>query len=339
MVFYMAKKPEPDTALDNPWVRQSHAISRAAYNLSAMGRRVVFVAMARVQAEKDGELKAEFSRAELMKLLGRSGGGGRDSRQVEEAVKSIQDHAVILYNEDGSGVRRVWFPDLEFTPNFESVTLRFNRFLKREILDFRDQFTTLYLSEYGRLTGRYSQRIFEIVMSYKGFAGKGGNKPGEWWCEFTVNDLREMLNVNPNEYPRTDLFRIRCVDDPVREINEKIPSVRFSIERLRKGRRLTGFRFYASVRRSGEPKPTNPAPATESEAEESKWIRANEDLYAQLLDEERNSVELAPLLDGLTDDMKEIRAQGAAFNRLKNHPEAIRPPGLRGRPKKHKEKP
>lgn len=332
----MAKKTEPETALDNPWVRQSHAISRAAYNLSAMGRRVVFVAMARVQAEKDGELKAEFSKAELMKLLGRSGGGGRDVRQVEEAVKSIQDHAVILYNEDGSGVRRVWFPDLEFTPNFESVTLRFNRFLKREILDFRDQFTTLYLSEYGRLTGRYSQRIFEIVMSYKGFAGKGGNKPGEWWCEFPTGELREMLDVQENEYQATTEFRRRCVDDPVREINEKIPSVRLEVDRLRTGRRLSGFRFKASVRRAGEPKQANPTPATESEAEELKWIDANPELWEQLLDEERKSVENAPLLEGMTDDMKEVRAQGAAFIRLKNHPDATRPRGLRGRPRKKK---
>lgn len=331
-------KKAVEKAPDNPWVRQSHDISRAAYNLPALGRRIVFVAMAKVQAEQDDTLTARFTLTELSDLLGRAEYGGKDQKEIVDVLDQIVRTTIRTKEADGGIWVRPWFHEAGYFPDDGEVVIAFHPKLSDAVLEFRDQFTVHYLGEYGRLTGRYSQRIYEIVMSYKGFAGKDGNPPGQWWCEFPVQELREMLGVKDNEYTRMEGFRRSCVDNPVHEINEKIPDIRIDVERIKRGRRLRGFKFRATIRRRNEPRVANPEPATETEAEEQKKIDANPDLYDQLYQEALDAEATNPLFGGLCDETIAMSARTTALQMLVNHPDYVPPKNARGRPRKTRKK-
>lgn len=320
---------------DDVWVRQSHEISRGAYKLPPLARRVVFVAMANVQERSDGDLTATFSKTTLLRMLGRQSAGGKDSKEIEAALDELQSQNIEITKPDGLRMKLTWFPALEeITPGWGEIELRFNRLLKSSILDFRDKFSVLSLKEFGLLTGRHSQRIYEIVMSFSGFKGKNGNADGEWWCEFPTAKLRELLDIAPHEYKAVDNFRRRVIDAPVQEINKKVRHLRIQVSYVREARRLVGVRFNASAKRTSE-RVVNPPPPTQTDSDAEAYKELNPVRYQIKLDEEL-AKPIVQDLGGVITRSSQLwigQCEETALERLKHTPGVVHPK-KRGRPPK-----
>ena len=99
------------------------------------------------------------------------------------------------------------------------MTLVFNDEIKGYLLGLRDHFTVFSLGDVGRLQAR-GARYFEWILANQGFEGTGGNRKGEWFVDIEFSALRTMFMIAPSEYKRTSNFRMRVVDDPIREIND-----------------------------------------------------------------------------------------------------------------------
>ena len=81
----------------------------------------------------------------------------------------------------------------------------------------------------------------ELLLEYQGYLKKG--KPFIY-RKFTLSEIRFLLNVPEGLYEgRLDNFRVRVLDTPIREINEKtIYHVWY--DAYKEGRKIAGFTFY-----------------------------------------------------------------------------------------------
>jgi len=297
--------------------------------MPVQARRVLFMAMLAVQ--KTGETEVAIAPSDILHAFNLRD-TGKNRQNVEKSVDVLMGQFVTTYREDGEWNEKMpWFTSAKNRINEKrEIIFRFNPDLKQHILDFTGAFTTHYFQEYANLGGKHSQRIFEIIMSYEGFAGKNDNPPGQWWCEFTVNDLREMLAIRPNEYKSTTIFRRNVVDYSVQEINEAIDRIRVESEAIKPyGKNIRGFRFTVKKRDKRQPKKANPAPATETEAAARDWERYNPVLFQIKFDEELAAEEGEDMFGG-----NRLNARGRAIERVKKTPGRIVPPGTKGRPPK-----
>lgn len=316
------------------FVRQVHFISRGAYGMPVQARRVLFLAMLAVQ--KTGETTVAIAPKDILHAFDLRD-TGKNRQYLEKSVDLLMTQFITTYRDDGEWDEKMtWFTSAKNRINEKGeILFRFNPDLKQHILDFNEAFTTHYFQEYAELSGRHSQRIFEIIMSYEGFAGKDGNPPGQWWCEFTVDQLRDMLAIKPTEYVRGNNFRQRVIDYSVQEINAAIDRFRVEAEPIKPyGKDIYGYRFTVTKRDQREPKRVNPKPATETEAVGRDWESYNPMIVQIKFDDELQKGETEELFPKDHPENSRIAAWGRALERVKKTPGRIVPPGTKGRPPK-----
>jgi hypothetical protein len=75
----------------------------------------------------------------------------------------------------------------------------------------------LLLSDYLKLESRYAYRWFEIIFSRAGHV----NNEGHFFVKYTISEIKILFVVNEKKYSKTNDFRNKIIDNPIKEINEK----------------------------------------------------------------------------------------------------------------------
>ncbi|GMO11244.1 MAG: hypothetical protein Ta2A_19410 [Treponemataceae bacterium] len=246
------------------FVVQANAISRGVYRMSTTARRLT--AMAMREAKITGKNTVMFRVADFCDALDLEYSGDikrRIKRGLEECALSTLKTEI----QEEKGERWTlftWFDKVELftsrTPGDvknNTVMMRFNA----ELSDFVKSlvgYTNLDLINFGKLQSQYALRFYEMAMSYAGFAGKDGNKSGEWWFEDTIADLRQRLVIDSKKYKRTDVFRRQIIDLPINEINAAEIGIFIEPEYKYAGKYLDSIRFNCRKVAPNEPRRIDP---------------------------------------------------------------------------------
>jgi len=273
------------------YVMQAHAISRAAYELPLLQRRLLHLLMAQVQIRNDGIEIVEMSVGDIVRALEMT-----DNRynEIRSACRGLTEQVLDIDEPDGWTVHH-WVDTAKFIKSRDVVRFRLSIDLVPHILGIKELFRLIPVHDINVLTGVHTYRIFEMIMANRGYAGKANNGAGEWFVDFDFGDLRTLLKIKPTEYRLTADFRKRVIDGPVREINDAGLGIRIECDydRFRKGRMLKGVRLKCRLLRAGEPRPVGPA--TKAEHEDDELAAAYPEKYAELLKAE----EASPPLPGV----------------------------------------
>ena len=260
----------------NSFTLQSNWISRAAYRLPVMSRRLIFIATAAVQAQDpEGEMWAELQVGEVVQALGLSG-GGKNYRAVREAVQNLANQSIMIEKENNDWTVHQWIYSANYSSKTDTIRIRIGDEIRPYILQLKDRFSRLRLAAFGKLQTRHSQRLYEIIMSAAGFAGKRGNPPNTWWIRLEKDRLRKLLVIKDNEYKTTADLRRRVVDDPIREINAADIGLHVKVEYEKKGRSLVAFTFTARHVEENEPRDITPSKA---DLDDRRLIELNQDIW------------------------------------------------------------
>jgi len=255
-------------------VNQHNAISRAMYSLGTNARRFIAMAMSKMNtASGEGPYEVSFSYQEFVKALGlgQSYTKGHMREIVLDSVREcLNSHIEIEHIEpDGQHIWEAytWFSYSKLVSHFglgdlktekkvslysdtdhlpllcDTIVMHFNPELGAVLKNFGLFYSQIKLADLGKLQSRYAIRFYEIAMSWSSEAGKKGNKPGEWFFYYTVQELRAIFKIEHSQYKLTSDFRRKCIDVPCAEIREADIGIDVEPEPDKSGRRLLGFRF------------------------------------------------------------------------------------------------
>lgn len=138
---------------------------------------------------------------------------------LKRHIKSAYNGFIELAFEGGGfGLRHI-YAKMDYYPK-EGLLIKFDDEMKPYILDILNQSYTRYaLKHVFPLSSEYGWRIMELLLEYQGYLKQG--KP-YIYRKFTMSEIRFLLNVPEGKYEkRSDNFRARVLDIPIREINEK----------------------------------------------------------------------------------------------------------------------
>ena len=160
---------------------------------------------------------------------------------LKRHIKSAYNGFIELaFDGGGFGLRHI-YAKMDYFPQ-KGLLIKFDDEMKPYILDILNQSYTRYaLKHVFPLSSEYGWRIMELLLEDQGYLKKG--KPFIY-RKFTLSEIRFLLNVPEGLYEgRLDNFRVRVLDTPIREINEKtIYHVWY--DAYKEGRKIAGFTFY-----------------------------------------------------------------------------------------------
>jgi len=317
------------------YVIQPNAISQAIYSAGTNARRLMAMAMSLLPEDPktDKDFTVSFEVTDFMKALGMES-GNKTRILVQSALEEAMGSLIkILDDQTGDYILYTWFrksrlarihPKLEseWAWGWGTITMTFNPELAAAIGDFRRQYALINLMDFGKLQSRYAIRIYEMALSYGGFAGRDGNRPGHWWFAHDLKEIRALFDIEKNKYKTTSDFRKRIIDIPIEEINAADIGIRIEPEYIRRGKWLYAIRFNCRWVDRSEPVQVRPATQAGQENEEliNKYPEEYEELKAKALAEYDQN---PPLLD--TPNRREMETGNKAIEWLKErYPEKKR---------------
>ena len=224
------------------YVVKSNALCRARWSAeSVLEPRLVALLASRIEAD-DEDFKVYD--IHVSELLGKKEYqyGGTDLKTVEEAVEKTMSRVITLRDGEGWTKYNVFFR-CRFEPETGMLKLGFHPDLIPHYLQLKQNFAKYNLLEFMMLPSVYSQRIFELLKSWK-------DQP-----EFvvSVDDLHEMLFTPKTYRENFKNFRTFVLERAHRDIH-KHTSLRFTWVALKDGRRVGAIRFSFTGRGFAESK-------------------------------------------------------------------------------------
>jgi hypothetical protein len=276
------------------FVIQPTAISRSIYSASTFARRLMAMAMSLLPTEpkEESDYEVSFHVAEFLEALGMEKGG--DTGYALHAAVQECCGKIIEIPSLNAFKCYTWFTSasLEMPPgeyldmrqgkgwNWDKISFTFNPELAHTIGDFRKQYSMIDLLDFGKLQSRYAIRIYELALSFQGYAGKGENTEDNWFFIKTIEELRLLFKIEPHKYKVKSDFRKKVIDYPIEEINKAELGIFIETESVKQGRWLQHIKFHCKWIKKGDPIPVNPA--TETGKEDDDFIMEHMEEFEKL---------------------------------------------------------
>jgi plasmid replication initiation protein len=279
-------------------------------------------------------LSVAFTFMEFCNALGYEKGGESYrifNDAVDECMKSVI-HVETTPNKKGKTgwVKHHWFQLAEFNKDTGVCTMIFDQKLADFLRELKWLYSRINLNDLGRLQSRYAIRIFELAISYSSFQGKDGNPNNTWYFERSLEELRKIFEVAPDEYKENKEFRRNVIENPVKEINNAGIGMEITTEGVKQGRNLKAIRINCKTapRKTTTKKGRKKRSETEVQLElpgfssknadsrQEKELEHLKELYPEEF-AELYQAELSKARSYASDELKQIAAEASALAELK----------------------
>lgn len=231
------------TTKNDLMVRKDNALIRAAYTLSLAEHRLILLAVADANGQadilKDMTVYAE-AYADRFKVTRWAA-----YEALQTATKQLFERRFTFERISSKGTRRQvvsrWIQRIEYGEAEALVKLRFADEVIPLLTDLQERFTQYALSHIAGLSSTYAVRLYEQLIAWR----TTGKTPA-----IEVAELRRLLGVEPDEYPRMTDFKRRALDVAIKQVNEHSDIVA-EYEQHKRGRTITGFTFTFKPKAAG----------------------------------------------------------------------------------------
>lgn len=304
------------TQITPEYAIQPNAISQSAYECGTNARKMIAMAMALLpmQPRSKEDYTVSFTMTEFLTAL-KITDGTRQRELIRSALKECGRNLITVQDDEEAYGLMPWFSKVNANWKTDTFEMAFNPDLGKLIIELKGK-ARLDLIDMGKLQSKYAIRFYELAMSYAGFAGKNGNKERCWYFEREVGELRTLFSISDSKYKQTNSFRINVIDEPIQELNAADVGFKISIEYMRKGKKLIGFRFCCQYESRTEREAT-PQPETLTEKENEKLRKKYPELWEKYYQEELRQKQLFPQPAGMWD----ITCQARAYDLLRKEKE------------------
>ncbi|MDM1765933.1 MULTISPECIES: replication initiation protein RepM [unclassified Acinetobacter] len=223
-------------------VKKSNSLTEAYYSLSVTEYRVlhmVFSALSEFEVNKEFYKKVRFTvRADdYMQLF------NVDRATAYQALKDASErlfNRYFTYDEvidESLGLyermKARWVQKIGYIEKSASITLYLTPDVLSMVGQLKEKYTYFQLCQMADLSSIHAIRIYEMLMQWRST---------KTVPSITIEELRDRLGIQPDEYPRMYDFKKRVLDYAVKIINENTDIIA-SYEQQKSGRHITGFVF------------------------------------------------------------------------------------------------
>lgn len=188
-------------------VKSNDLIQKSRFQLSVQEQKIILYLISKIKPD-DMELNEQtFEIRDFCRVCGLGVDGGKNYRDIKQALKDLRDRSIWVTLEDGSERTLAWINTVLINPNSGSVRIKIDDLMKPYLLQLRERFTQYELLYTLAMRSQYSIRLYELLKSY---AYQG-------YQRFEIEDLKRTLSAE--NYERNPDFKVNVLDKATREIN------------------------------------------------------------------------------------------------------------------------
>jgi len=201
----------------------------ARYRLTVQEQRVMLWVISQIQPTDDDFF---VHRIEVKELASAAGLEGKNIYERMKATTKKLMGRVIELEKQGKEYQLPMINRAIYNKGEGTVDIRLDETLKEYLLQLKDNFTSVRLGFAFKLASTHALRIYELLAQYR--------KLGE--RTISLDNIKRMLDVE-SKYSDWGNFERRVIKTAQREIQEKT-DIRFTYEKLKKGRKIDAIRFF-----------------------------------------------------------------------------------------------
>lgn len=242
----MAKTPQKTLvpATTSHKITMSNALIRAGHGLSLAEKRVVFIALAKLDSRQpvppESTLQCSRVTAAEYAQLARC--------EANTAYEALKDATKLLYSRsitffepahkrNGKELVTVhmrWVGEVKYHKNEGWAELWWWPKVLPHLMGFKAQFTSYQLQQATALRSTYSWKLLELLSRFE--------KAGQGWAEYTIEDFATSMEATPKQRENFNNIKRRIIEPAVKELQEKDGWV-IRWEAIKAGRRVKAVRF------------------------------------------------------------------------------------------------
>jgi plasmid replication initiation protein len=192
-------------------IRQDNAITRAAYDMTALEKNILYVLISQINANDAADKSYFVSAREIMDRTGDE----IDVKCFKRATKQLVTRYFETWIEPNKLLQATFISAAVYHMGRGVIEIDVNKRVLPLFVDMKQRFTTMQLNTALSLNSKYSKRIYEFVSMLKGM-----KDPTQ---TISLIDLKKMLMVIDKEgkdtYPKFSDFKKRVLDPSEKEIN------------------------------------------------------------------------------------------------------------------------
>lgn len=252
-------------------VVKSNELIRASYTLSTVEQRIILMSI--VTARDISDITPDTlcrikvtDYAELYDVTPQTA-----YEALKEAAEVMFNRRVTIQIYDEVLKKKVplavrWLSGMNYLQQEGIVTVRFSKELIEHISEVYENFTRYKIENIAKLSSQYAIRLYELLISWL----SAGKPP-----VFELQEFREQLGLEPDEYDRIQNFKQRVLDYALEQINENT-DITATYEQHKAGRSITGFSFTikAKKKKAESKQPTDAKKTTKPNDKEQQidWV-------------------------------------------------------------------
>lgn len=216
-----------------PAVIKANSLIEAKYKLSAREQKVLLFLISKLDSKSSNPGYVYQTHVdEIMQVLKDSGIKWGDAYTCfTEIIMLLKSKPISIYSE-GELIMANWLGTVSLVEKSGVVKFSFDSLIAPFLFEIKKNFTKYPLKHVIKLRSTYSIRIYELLKQYA--------KLGE--RKFDLMELRQLLGIEDDLYPRFFDFKKRVIEPAQKEIAEHTDIV-FTYRKIKQKRTIIGLVF------------------------------------------------------------------------------------------------
>lgn len=229
-------------------ILQANAISRACYKCTPLERQLLFYATMHCKQNNNGYYSI-ITLSDFVALLDSSDNRRKVKQDTLTAVKRLceKHNNIKILDTSSDYIATVWIQKADISIKNDTIFFNFSQEIGKRLFFLKKSFTSLNFQAVAMLKKYYSIRLYEIILSYQGYKGKGSNNANQWFFSLTVDNIKALFELS-EKYAIADISK-KIIKPAIAEITSIDPrlEIELLIIPLKTDRRKIGaYDFFCS---------------------------------------------------------------------------------------------
>ena len=223
-------------------ITMSNALTRAGHGLSLPEKRIVFIAISKINPRKPlpldmGIYTSRITAAEYAELAGCEMHTAYEA--LKDAAKALYSRSITFfepaYKRKGSPLVQVhmrWVGEVHYQAGEGWAELLWWPKLLPHLMGIQGQFSSYQLQQATALRSNYSWKLLELLNRFK----------KEGWAHYTIEDFATSMEATEKQKSDFGKLRTKIIEPAIKELTEKDGWV-ITWEAIKAGRKVKAVRF------------------------------------------------------------------------------------------------